>query len=98
MRVSIQLDEVPRLRVVAYEALPEARLSREVDDELCERRAIEVRILGDPLVDPAGQSPKPSRRAGFWLQSASATASPKPRTASRPGSGSRTGTSVPKTS
>ena len=98
MGVSIELNEMTRRRVVADEALPEARLAREVDHELRQCRAIEVRVLGDPLVDPASQSLEPSSRAGFWWQSASATASPKPRTASRPCSGSRTGTSVPKTS
>ena len=57
VRVAIELDEVARARIVADEALPEARLTREVDDQLRERRPVEVHVLRHPLVNPAGRVP-----------------------------------------
>ena len=96
MRVAVELDEVARFRVVPHEALPEARRRAQLDDESSEGRPVEVRVLGNALVNPSRQAFCARRRDGFLLHTVSATASPKPRTASRASPGSSVGASLPK--
>lgn len=98
VRIPVELDEVTGVRVVTGEALPEARLPSELDREARERRPIEVDVIQHALVNPSIKPSHQRKRVGFTLQSAFATASPKPRTASRVGSGSMTGASLPKSS